>query len=397
MIRRAYFLGAGFSKAINPGYPTLAELSAIVDRNLRARHTTGAIRAHLDQIPAQLRSDFEQLLSYLYSNWPWKSSADRHLDNALYEALVYEIWIALAHLPLTDISEDQRDFIQFLRVIDSNSVISVNYDNLIEDYKTNARSARDLLYHFSGIAVRVEERFETSRKTSKQQPFFEEPTGDEKNPLRYYFAREWLSEINEEEFCAKFLEFSKNHPKEDSRNQPWNTRTTFRVLTNLAKPGASKTGLWDFEVSAGKVLQLHGSLLQRSKDGNQTIRIIDPDGGARLERIPTLVPPVMDKSRHYASNELMIVWNHAHEAIRRAEEIVIVGFSFPPTDISCQFLFKSAIQSGTRVVVVNKDPNVIQRYEAVFSEVDEVKLDFAYVGGDDPLSKYIATEILRTA
>lgn len=392
MTRRVYFLGAGFSKALNPLYPTLAELSQIVGRNLRLRHSSGAIRAHLDQLPAQLEADFEQLLSYLYSDWPWKTSGDRHLDMALYEALVYEIWNALSSIQLSSISEEHREFIQFLRAIDDNSVISVNYDNLVEEYKSNNKSARDTNHHLGGLTLRIEERFEPSRRTSKQTPWILENVSiSGQPPQKFTCAREWLSTVSFKEFSSVFIAFGKDNPSGRAWANESALKHLFDALNKKEDPYPTKR----FAAHAGKTLHLHGSLHWSFDSTNPTIRVTNDQGINRLERIPAIVPPVMDKSRHYANTGLALVWNSAHEAIREAQEIVIVGFSFPPTDISCQFLFKSAIQPGVRVVTVNRDPSIAERYQAVFGSVPNVKLDFSFLGGEDPLTRYIQSEVLK--
>ena len=91
MKRRVFFVGAGFSKALCSRYPTLSELSASVHESFCLRYKAGAIREHYGELPSGLTADIEKLLSYLYSDWPWKSSVDRDMDRALYKALTYEI------------------------------------------------------------------------------------------------------------------------------------------------------------------------------------------------------------------------------------------------------------------------------------------------------------------
>lgn len=84
---------------------------------------------------------------------------------------------------------------------------------------------------------------------------------------------------------------------------------------------------------------------------------------------------MLDKSHHYGAARIRNQWEKAHGAIQRAFEIVVVGFSFPPTDMSCQFLFKSAMKAGMRVVVVNRDKNVEAAYDSVFEGIPGINLD----------------------
>ncbi|MGQ2979841.1 MAG: hypothetical protein ACT6Q9_09125 [Polaromonas sp.] len=143
----------------------------------------------------------------------------------------------------------------------------------------------------------------------------------------------------------------------------------------------------------GKVIHLHGALEWVREPNSPTIRIADHEGQELLKHLPAIVPPVMDKSQHYAIERLRGQWISAQNAIQGAEEIIVIGFSFPPTDVSCQFLFKSAVQKGVRVIVINRDPQVRNRYDSVFGGVPGVRLDYSFLGGDDPMGRYIAEEI----
>jgi hypothetical protein len=70
---------------------------------------------------------------------------------------------------------------------------------------------------------------------------------------------------------------------------------------------------------------------------------------------PYIVPPVMDKNSFY--NHIMIksLWKKAKELLHDADEIYIIGFSFPQTDISIRFLFQSALEGKwPKIFVVNK-------------------------------------------
>ena len=100
MKNRVFFTGAGFSKALCPSFPTLNELSASVVNCFVARNRSGAIRQHFDQLPMGMAQNVEQLLSYLHSDWPWKSSVDKDLDSALFKALIYEISVVLTAIKI---------------------------------------------------------------------------------------------------------------------------------------------------------------------------------------------------------------------------------------------------------------------------------------------------------
>ena len=69
-----------------------------------------------------------------------------------------------------------------------------------------------------------------------------------------------------------------------------------------------------------------------------------------------------------------------------AKEIYIVGFSFPPTDVSVRFLFQSALrQSRAKIYVINAETEkqMRKRYEPVFGKNDadrDYTLNYEYCG-----------------
>ena len=394
MKRRAFFLGAGFSKALNPLYPTLSELTTSVGTSFLKRYFSGAIREHFNHLPNGITFDIEQLLSFLHSDWPWKSSVDRDLDKALYKVLVYEVAVALTDIPSSKISHEYRQFIQYLRATDTNTIISVNYDDLVEEYRAESMSTKDCKF-FDGLLIRVEERFESNRKTSELHPLMIEETNDVKNPVRIVFAREWMEQASLVDFVATlkqsgYPEKMGGHWKGLAPEYVWRHFTSEELFHKRKIFGFSIPDVGD------KVLHLHGALHWDGEPDGPTIRVKNAEGDESLIRLPAIVPPVMDKSPHYAAGRLKNVWNSAHAAIRSADEIIVIGFSFPPTDISCQFLFKSAVSKGTRIVVVNRDVEIISRYQTAFGNIPDVTLDFSFVKNGDPLLDYINAEILKS-
>lgn len=406
MKSRTYFLGAGFSKALNPAYPTLAELSAAVVSSFQSRYPIGAIREHFDQLPKGFDKDIEQLLTYLYSDWPWKASVESDLDKALYKAFVYEIAAALEEIPMSAIPDEFRMFIHFLRCLDHNRIISLNYDNLIERYRYPESFSRSSI-GFGELELQVEEVFMSDRKTSVQSPWVVEnkKSAPDKPKRLMLVAREWLSQVTLEDFRVAVTAASP---------VPLNANGVFDWVPHAYKelhevenfyPVARQASKYllpnmdprQFEGSTGKVIHLHGSIDWRGDAMGPTIRLADGSGPGRLEKLPAIVPPVMDKSHHYAAGRFRDQWIKAHSEIQHSQEVVIVGFSFPPTDISCQFLFKSAVMPGTRVVVVNRDESLRGRYISVFGDIKDVKLDFTFTGRDDALMCYIKKEVLMAA
>lgn len=82
-----------------------------------------------------------------------------------------------------------------------------------------------------------------------------------------------------------------------------------------------------------------------------------------------IVPPILAKD--YSLQPMKYLWGQANRYVARAQEIVIIGYSFPPTDFATEALLRDRLpwssQRQTRFVVVNPDKEVYERFKRVFS------------------------------
>lgn len=385
MKRRVFFVGAGFSKALCPQYPTLAELSKIVAANFCSRHQSGAIREHYNQLPPGLIADVEKLLSYLYSDWPWKSSIDRDMDRALYKALTYEIYIHLTSIVPQSLPEAYQQFVRFINN-ENNQVITLNYDTLIQHLHSQYSLIKG--EHYSRLLLFIEDDFDEEQKTSPDKPWFiEEVHGEE------YIAKKLTIQRN---FIAKISPAGFKKLIESTESAIWASNPPEKILGKYQVPPMHQSNPLDTTFHK-RIIKLHGSVAWKENSSESSIRVFDSDGNPKWDHTPTIVPPVLDKSQHYATDRLKEQWANAHLALEQADEIVIIGFSFPATDVSCQFLFQSALKSrkNVRIVVVNSDSHIRNRYDPIFRGLTGIYLDYAYSGCDSAFMHYIEHDVLR--
>ena len=82
------------------------------------------------------------------------------------------------------------------------------------------------------------------------------------------------------------------------------------------------------------------------------------DGG--LISMPLIIPPVREKSYEFFGSLFEGLWQQAEEALRLCDEIIVIGYSFPRTDVRSHTLFTKAFMkrdSVPRVTIVDPSPD----------------------------------------
>jgi hypothetical protein len=67
-----------------------------------------------------------------------------------------------------------------------------------------------------------------------------------------------------------------------------------------------------------------------------------------------IVPPVLNKNYH-DHPMLTVLWNTAEAEIAAADEVVLWGYSLPPTDFEASWLLRQATEGLEKLVVINPD------------------------------------------
>ena len=150
-----------------------------------------------------------------------------------------------------------------------------------------------------------------------------------------------------------------------------------------------------------KLLKLHGSLnwqLPTAGSAGTRIRLkqrlYQQNGTPRF----TIIPPEFIKNIRDGSN-FEALWRNAERAIRHAEVIALVGFSFTPTDLHVDSLFRIARAGGNNqlrsLVIANPSQSDRQRIRSVFSRsLEQGCLVRQYETLGD-LATHVATGLLK--
>lgn len=123
-------------------------------------------------------------------------------------------------------------------------------------------------------------------------------------------------------------------------------------------------------VSTIRLIKLHGSLnwqLPSTVDGEITLkqRLHSQNGVPRF----SIVPPVWNKAVDQ-SPAFLELWRRAETSIRGAKHIAIVGFSFTPTDLHVESLFRVALANSRLDSLIIANPSKPDRFRIreVFSK-----------------------------
>lgn len=104
-----------------------------------------------------------------------------------------------------------------------------------------------------------------------------------------------------------------------------------------------------------------------------------PDGDAPddgLPSMPLIIPPVRNKTYDFFGSLFRTLWSQAEDALASADEIIIVGYSFPRTDVQSERLFRTAFsrrQSMPAVSILDPNPDPVAQRMRDFG-IDEAHL-----------------------
>ncbi|EHN6916976.1 SIR2 family protein [Campylobacter jejuni] len=337
-----FFFGAGFSKSLISSYPTLTELSRyFLDNNF------------IYENEKIYKDNLEQLLTYLITPLPFKTKEDILRDEASYIEKIDKINNYFMKLRgNTTIDQNNKNILILSKYINENrcTCITLNYDLLLEEmlFLTHEESYQnvnsyDVFYKMPiiNIAKRGNQEYNASIG-NKIEDYFKKKSSE---LLKIHGSINW--------FCDNKISNSQIYFDEQM------------VGHNLNK----------MNNSSGVVIL--GAALKPD---------IDYINQLKIDLSPLIIPPILDKTNNYNHILLQSLWRKAFEAIQKAKNIYIYGFSFPMTDLSVVYLFQSALrlnENDYKIYIVNTESNIEnkkKRYNEIFSEG---KCDFSFCCSDN--------------
>lgn len=335
MNRDVFFLGAGFSRAIIPEYPTLNELSKYIENKFHFEKRS--VEQHfMREVPKDYHTNVETLLTYLSSDLPFKTDVQISADQALYKDITGNLanyfieQMESDKVKLKDVLNKVFPLLDFI-LKNKCTCITLNYDLLLENLFSEG---------FEGMLQQFEK-------------FYKMPV----NPLHYRYAYSDCLNVSESYSSHQLPQIIKLHGS-----------------INWLYSGITPTD----------------PIYCKSFGRHQAEDYLSSD----LKTF--IVPPVLDKNSQYFNTVLKALWRNAYDKLCEAENIYIYGFSFPPTDLSIRFLFQNAIENNpyANIYVINtksaldekNDDFIVKRYSDIFGSE---KCNFEYCC-DDSLEVFIS-------
>ncbi|MFJ1757271.1 hypothetical protein [Kitasatospora sp. NPDC088134] len=286
-MKRVFVLGAGFSRAISDAMPMLKELANQVMESdpVRAVGITNG--------PELYGGNVERWLSALADPGPWRSRAEALRDRSDFAAVAEGIAEVVSKAEAKAAAEDCPPWLATLVRYwnkHQSTVITFNYDQLVElayatVYKDDERGrgdARDL--HLIALTP-ADARVGSAPGAWPSAAF---------GLLKLHGSLSW------------WYSGLDGHPGEPIYFTRWS--------------GAFKSGMHD--VLAADI------------------------GDLTADMVPVIIPPVATKTPYYTSHLLTAQWRKAAKAISELgehDELVLMGYSLPPTDLTVGDLISSSL------------------------------------------------------
>jgi hypothetical protein len=80
-----------------------------------------------------------------------------------------------------------------------------------------------------------------------------------------------------------------------------------------------------------------------------------------------IVPPAAVKSPYYGNRTLQALWRLAGQALGEAEDLVLMGFSLPPTDLLVSSMLTTTLPGESLITPVNRSGDVVERIRTTFN------------------------------
>jgi len=412
--KEVFILGSGFSRAIHKDMPLLNGLTRLVIRRIEKEN--GIFKnIYGEYLKNRNIGNFEEILTYLYQDFPWKSEEEKHL--------LYSLYIRLAKIVTEVIKEKQetfakeellvkeyiKKFLNYLNDTEAN-VISLNYDTLLENL-----SVAELKPTIYTESERKGRNFKYLQKIRYSKDIDEKHTSEEnkvkikssgKRAVVIYFhnynvdEQDFKSAIDNfnDDKCGNDLKDAYSTFKKNMKDKHIDYLDLYPIP--IARARSRTLSLWNREYyETYKLFKLHGSInwyySGAKEDTAEQIYLSTNSEGEGIDLkdlVPVIIPPVLDKTGFFKHSTVKSMWNEARNLLKEAKKVYIIGYSIPQTDLTVKFMLQSYIPEDCEVTIVNKDEEGKGYFKGLFNKR---KLNEEFIRSDDRVFEDFVKSTIR--
>ena len=331
--KEIFILGAGFSRAIaGDSMPLLHELTKEISEGITSgadndikniwdqyivQPNIGNIRSIEEQDPDKNRSNFEDIMTFLSSEFAYEDYKDQHLKAILYRYIT-DLIVKIFERKNQEKSILQSSWLHnFARYLhnERSEIFTFNYDLVLEN----------LLARENNLDIRGCEAIYSVKNMGN--PYFQEYT--------FQFDAQTGTLNMEENPMRKW-------------KQDWHIK--------LYKLHGSINWLYDPDFQDGvRVVSSHTPL-----EYTQGLQCL-------------IVPPTMLKNFELKTKLLDFQWHAFKGKLAQATKLYIIGYSIPKTDIATRYIIQTQLNPECEIVIIDHNPeaNVESDWYELFSIQDK--------------------------
>jgi hypothetical protein len=356
-----FILGSGFSNAISDNkLPTLNSLTKGLEAMIKDRDEKPFSNLILEWIDKIGYDNFEDLLTVLYQDFPWKTSQESHLQYSLYEYLS-----KLIAKYFEDCQEEAPTIKnkKAIEAINPGETIPLEFlDPTLKNFICRLHKEETKLITFNYDAV------------------FED-----------------ISRI----IIDKCILYDKGKNKDEQKRISCD-HFYLMALMRLHKLQITHHDLFREYIPTFTLSKLHGSInwYHYGRNSNQIFLesgyFREVQEVSKKALVPVIIPPVYDKTGFLNIAPIRWIWVRAREHLSKADRLFIIGYSLPESDLTVRLMLKNNINASTQIYVIDSNTDTSEnkfklqiKYENLLGKVNQINCD--YIKEENAISDFMGT------
>ncbi len=419
--KEVFIFGSGFSKAIINEMPLLNQLSIEIEKKL---YKDSKIKDEYKFIYEKYVKNkgfrnFEDTLTYLYQNFPWKNTEEYFLLKSLFfyiTNLLVDIFLEKEETFKEKLNkkEENKYELQLLENLinyfnyTNASIITFNYDTIIEYLSLNIFGINSPIKIYSNVWDRIDIKEiyflkDYQNKYTDSEKIIDLQLDKYNNNLIVYYSifphpdevkfpfpttlKEYTAWYYDENFKSKFGDIYKKSfvgsyitfftEQFQQGGRKIQLKDLYQMpFSRIASRTSTILGDSEFRQTL-RILKLNGSInwyyspgksesnFIYLKSGDPKLKNVDEVGKKDLQ--PLIMPPLLDKSDFSSMNSIKIIWQEARNFLKEAEKIYIIGYSLPDSDITIKLLLETSLDNCKKIYLINIESTIEEKIKTLLN------------------------------